>query len=227
LIQPPIAVVIDQPRSVSVSEPIGGYVVTAPTAMSTGNPPEVVISTPLDDPLDDTNPIVPASSRTFRYLHLQRLADPTLEWNPEAGHPAHNPNIPVNPYRTIDMAPVPLVVFNGVADKVEPGLLAAAGLRTIQRGNSQTLVTNWPFWTVERGTDSSDSAAALGLPSQHNFDFIFSHSLGYLNDKFGVPGTASAYDALTAPSPAYIGAQTTGHFACHACNNRPFVGPME
>jgi hypothetical protein len=57
----------------------------------------------------------------YRVFHLQRLADPTLPWNPPPGHNAwdserpnqHDPNLPVNPYRTVDTATADLTVFNG------------------------------------------------------------------------------------------------------------------
>jgi hypothetical protein len=55
----------------------------------------------------------------YKTVFLQRLADPTLPWNPEPfnwdGTPNvnYNPNLPVNPYLTIDWMPIDLTVFNG------------------------------------------------------------------------------------------------------------------
>lgn len=55
----------------------------------------------------------------YKTVFLQRLADPTLAWNPEPlnwdGSPNanYNPNLPVNPYLTIDWMPIDLTVFNG------------------------------------------------------------------------------------------------------------------
>ncbi len=55
----------------------------------------------------------------YKTVFLQRLADPTLPWNPEPlnwdGSPNtdYNPNLPVNPYLTIDWMPIDLTVFNG------------------------------------------------------------------------------------------------------------------
>ena len=60
----------------------------------------------------------------YRVLHLQRLADPSMPWNPPPGYNAHrddtfkeehNPNLPVNPYLTVDSASVDLTVFNGTS----------------------------------------------------------------------------------------------------------------
>lgn len=55
----------------------------------------------------------------YKTVFLQRLADPTLPWNPEPfnwdGTPNvnYNPSLPVNPYLTIDWMPIDLTVFNG------------------------------------------------------------------------------------------------------------------
>jgi len=55
----------------------------------------------------------------YRTVFLQRLADPTLPWNPEPfnwdGSPniQYNSNLPVNPYLTIDWMFIDLTVFNG------------------------------------------------------------------------------------------------------------------
>ncbi|QDU58268.1 hypothetical protein Pan181_45010 [Aeoliella mucimassa] len=74
----------------------------------------------------------PRSVRRFRVLHLQRLADPTMPWNPEPGYNAaytkispsdptrpeysgHDPSLPVNPYLTVDSASVDLTIFNGTS----------------------------------------------------------------------------------------------------------------
>ena len=79
-----------------------------------------------DVPFDTT----PETMRTgttanYRMIHLQRLANPLLPWNPPPGQyfdtnvkpprDLYRPNLPVNPYRTIDSASVNLTAFNGVS----------------------------------------------------------------------------------------------------------------
>jgi len=64
----------------------------------------------------------------YRIVHLQRLANPMLPWNPEpkladgkTPNPEYKPNLPVNPYRTVDSSSVNLTAFNGVS-RVESDL---------------------------------------------------------------------------------------------------------
>jgi hypothetical protein len=65
----------------------------------------------------------------YRTVHLQRLANPLLPWNPPPGQffarptspgapgaDLHRPNLPINPYRTVDTASVNLTAFNGVSE---------------------------------------------------------------------------------------------------------------
>ena len=121
--QPSIAIVIDKAldgagtvvdRSVSVSEPPGGYI----QAIVAG-PKEPLLATVADTPLDDGRGL--QNSPLWRFIHLQRLADPTQPYNATT-----------NPYLTIDSAPVGLNVFNGVANEVG---IDEVVLQSNQRGN--------------------------------------------------------------------------------------------
>ena len=62
------------------------------------------------------------TTQNYRTLHLQRLADPTLPWNPlpndfaGKANPLHRANLPVNPYRTIDSQSVDLTAYNGATE---------------------------------------------------------------------------------------------------------------
>ena len=49
----------------------------------------------------------------FSMIYLQRLANPTLPYNPEFGKTGHDPNNPVNPYVTVDALSANATVFNG------------------------------------------------------------------------------------------------------------------
>ena len=61
------------------------------------------------------------TTANYRMIHLQRLANPMLPWNPlpkkadGTPDPDHRPNLPVNPYRTLDSSSVNLTAFNGVS----------------------------------------------------------------------------------------------------------------
>ncbi|MEX0642367.1 MAG: hypothetical protein WD468_06685, partial [Pirellulales bacterium] len=245
-IQAAIAVVVDQAlsagvavsRPVSVSEPLNGYAI--PMGMGGVSNGEPIYILPRDIPLDvDSNPINPQTNPKFRYIHLQRLADPTQPWNPTpflqdgtTPNPSYNPSLQINPYLTIDTASIPLVVFNGVADKPDPAIAAGPqGLSSTQRGLNQ-LAENY-FWGVELGAPNSNSVASGGLPQDHNFNFFLFHSLGYLNQKYGTAGdTTSTYvatDPIVASSgmAAYKGAPKNTPFPWLTWNNRPFVGPAE
>ena len=68
----------------------------------------------------------PQTFQKYRVVHLQRLADPTMPWNPPApGYNfqdpvkqrfmANDPSLPVNPYLTVDSSAVDLTVFNGTS----------------------------------------------------------------------------------------------------------------
>ena len=64
------------------------------------------------------------TTANYRMVHLQRLANPLLPWNPEpkladgkTANPDYKPNLPINPYRTVDSSSVNLTAFNGVSRK--------------------------------------------------------------------------------------------------------------
>ncbi len=156
-IQAPVAIVIDRATAtnpnigLSVSEPIGGY----PVGSAAVPPAEPTYSPPFDIPFDtdpNKNPLQPTNSSLWRYVHLQRLADPTQQWNPEryladgiTQHPNYNQGLPVNPYLTIDTAPIALVVFEGAQQAAgQP-----AGISSVQRGDTQVQSVNSLFWHTE------------------------------------------------------------------------------
>lgn len=69
----------------------------------------------------------------YRSVHLQRLANPLLAWNPEPTkadgtlHPQHDPRRPVNPYLTIDSMSLDVTAMNGVSTDEELELGGAGG----------------------------------------------------------------------------------------------------
>ncbi len=81
--------------------------------------------TSYDKPLDTSHELTrTGSTANYRTVHLQRLANPMLPWNPEptladgkTPNPEYRPNLPINPYRTIDSASVNLTAFNGTSGR--------------------------------------------------------------------------------------------------------------
>ncbi|MCA9241018.1 MAG: hypothetical protein KDA37_12495, partial [Planctomycetales bacterium] len=73
---------------------------------------------PYDTPFDLPRELVENhTTPNYRTVHLQRLANPLLPWNPLPGEEFHNPNLPVNPYLTVDGSSVDLTAFNGTDPK--------------------------------------------------------------------------------------------------------------
>jgi hypothetical protein len=75
---------------------------------------------PFDVPLDvDLDLCRNGTTANYRSLHLQRLANPLLPWNPLPTFPDgsansdYKPALPVNPYLTIDSMGVDMTAFNG------------------------------------------------------------------------------------------------------------------
>src|SRR5262249_45472899 len=134
-VQRTISVVIDKPRSLSITDPKGGYPDNvngcqwhAPTIAGDEGHYEPAIDVPLDQnqtpgtagaavdasgnwrfsdaELTTNTHSPPTRSETdFRRVHLQRLANPLAPWNEHA-----------NPYLTVDSMSVPLAKFNGIND---------------------------------------------------------------------------------------------------------------
>ena len=199
-ILPPLAVVIDQPARLSVSEPIGGgYNVSNPPSGTSNNEP--TYSPPWDMPFN-----VPTN--TQQQIYLQRLADPTRGYNATT-----------NPYRTVDTAPIQLYVFNGVGQG-DPLVTNPTRIASVQRGDNPLTGAGY-FWHTESWPTNPPSTAA---DTTHVFGRTLQHSLGYLNTAFGTTGTRYA-----GTPAAYMGAPATPakRFPWLTWNNRPFVGPLE
>ncbi len=86
---------------------------------------DLAYADPYDRPLDtDFELVRNGTTQNYRSIHLQRLANPTLPWNPlpydSAGnlHPMYRAWLPVNPYRTVDSQSVDITAYNG-ASKLE------------------------------------------------------------------------------------------------------------
>ena len=234
---PPVAVVINQPHRLSVSEPVGDaaagdYYYDSDGADGAAYDPVNGYPKPYDRPRDAKK----QPERWEKYLkhtkthdnfcvvHLQRLANPLLPYDEVT-----------NPYRTIDSMPVDLTTFNGVdtSGHDEPGSTGDSidvNFSTRERGEwqkeeGQTLSPpRNPFnlwrheptspksaWRPPRPYDQTDDM-------QYTFKHHFQHSWGHLNQQFGQRKNGGGFAG---------GYPQEGVFPWFCWNNRPFVSPVE
>ena len=206
-----IAVVIDQPRSLSVSDPDNGYDGMNNTTL-TNNGDGHELATVRDEPLDATGREPEdavaiwrnATTNNFRIVELQRLANPLVPWDAEA-----------NPYLTIDVTSLDLTSYNGLTNDPRNNVTdgkersAAAGgvgngdtdLGSLERGEMDAMMSA-PFGREVAGT-SGPGAEATG--DGHRFGFIFDDTFGRVNANF----------------------RNMPNFRWLTWNNRPYVSHME
>ena len=107
-IQPPVAVIINNPRRLSVSEPYGGYTDLSPDGataytLTTGYSPawDIPFDSPHASPMTLMSSAIEKDGRTdnVKIVYLQRLANPLMPYNNTSTDPDYNP------YRTIDRMP--------------------------------------------------------------------------------------------------------------------------
>jgi hypothetical protein len=183
-----------------------------------------------DEPLDNTRLIGQANmlqSNVYANragIFLQRLADPTRDWDPRT-----------NPYITVDFAPVDVTVFSGEEDTNRqvmvgmppmpedvdpsdppPGNDRIPKLATGQRG----VVKGNPWFPAF--TTTNLTTPAPGSSTQRYMELGLHHTFGYLNESLGtirgaVNGAAYAGDPADADRP----------FPWLTWNNRPFMNPAE
>ncbi|MFP6751752.1 MAG: hypothetical protein VB855_08755, partial [Pirellulaceae bacterium] len=222
---PTVAVAIDQrvyngmppaTASLSITDRIGGYPVYDMANPGPGGTEwngtlaagDGAYTPPLDEPLDArflTNPTsnLPrgrldrtGTLRDYARVHLQRLANPLLDFHPV-----------LNPYRTIDSNSVDVTAFNGVANtSQDPAGSTNIRFRSLQRGDSDNINVQ-PYsrelWAHEPANTPSHQLGGGGFPadpvagSNFRFDYLLSHSMGYLNKKYwpyyalGTPGAGA------------------------------------
>jgi hypothetical protein len=214
------AVVVNQPRRLSVSEPKDGYPANdekgEPYDAATGEYPNA-----FDRPLDseekraDDKDDVPAllqngTTPRFRIVHLQRLADPMQPYDEN-----------LNPYLTIDSMPIDLTAFNGVTKDTDPKATDGKTMfRTRERGETEQKLaaTSFNIWKQEPTVKNVVTEAEPKV-SAHVFDYPFNHTLGYLNKPFGPPSPGSQ-NGLNRGGPQMP-------FPWLTWNNRPYVSQLE
>jgi hypothetical protein len=219
-----------QTRSLSLSTPNGGYIVD-PAIMTPENDGTLLnpaIDRPLDalagpgrDDADLADIWTNGVSDGFRFVYLQRLADPTSPFNAL-----------YNPYITIDAAEVDLVAFNGLdnnpsnSDTTEVGagpsnflnttnITASTAMASSERGEDRDNLDDATrdfhqtrrtfFQTADRESDFVNRNAPSTDQADHNFNFGFYDdatgellaSLGHRNNSIGGPLPA----AVARPEP--------------------------
>jgi hypothetical protein len=238
-IKPPVAVVVDLPRQLNVSEPVNGYPAIPPIG---------------DSPFDFTSgdPALMLNKGTtpnYKVVHLQRLADPSKPYNNNASGSVANMKA-YNPYVTIDSQVIDLTVFNGNissnTDKEPRDYQASPKVYLLdgpvmfaarQRGEKNALATDgsnnlWKQTLVPKvPTDATDNPPAPG-GGNHRFDYVLRHTLGYLNDPFSGPvpaaGTIDPRDATNGwRSTRGDPTAAPDTFPWLTWNNRPYVSPLE
>ena len=209
-IQPAVAVVIDHPRRLSISEPDGGY--PPPDDPANGE-----YNDPPDVPLDANSPLaneIMNSGKTdeVKWVHLQRLANPLKQYNPDT-----------NPYRTIDGMAIDLTSFNGVESRTVPDPSdtgSPTDLLTRERGENNAPAGTHNIWADEpQGTSPRRQSSSTPVSAtNHNYNNALHHTLGYLNDPFGTPQNLAG---------RYLGDQEPSPFPWLNWNNRPYVSQLE
>ncbi|MCA9200159.1 MAG: hypothetical protein KDA87_21620, partial [Planctomycetales bacterium] len=188
--------------------------------------------------------------QNFKTVFLQRLADPALGWNPEppVGHPAnqphangYQPNLPVNPYITVDWMPMDLTVFNGEDDdRAHPQEAKDANIVFDPQDQNPNATTR--FRTRERSERSDrpsgdqniwiqnsfvNTAPVNSTRNEDYFGFNLHHTFGALNSTYWpVPATP-----LPTPMEQFVSRGLTNvpmqPFPWIVWNNRPFVNQYE
>ncbi len=245
-------------HSFNISEPIGGYapyygtsVYTPPGAGTEGN-----MSPPVDKPFDaqrmddfntfglSTNDMTVANYRT---IHLQRLANPLLAWNPQT-----------NPYITVDTSSMDLTVYSGIATGDPSITKKTQNFQAFQRGGRYypsdpeavggyapvndpldsiphpRLVRDlWSKEPLQAATQGPSGDSPQEPAGPHFFTRSLYHTLGYLNKRYHSSGAQPYFGAAAGAyrgAPYYLDGGT-GYFSAPfpwlAFNNRPFNSPYE
>jgi hypothetical protein len=248
-------------RFFSISDPptSTGYLGKTTGATAVGSEDEYALATTADSPFDslagglgaDGTMMLNQTQAGYRTVHLQRLADPTMPYNPPATDPnsgaLHNANYPVNIYLTVDSAPIDVTSFNGVpmvapttTDPKALGTTQGFQFCSTQRGDqgvvgglqSNLLWAHEPTHLSPASPNVPMPAAAPDGPGANVFNWIMRHSLAYVSRPYGTPiPTSTATAGANGLTQTYAGSllPTAGQpiFPWLNWNNRPFVSAME
>ncbi|MGB6041945.1 MAG: hypothetical protein WBF93_02200, partial [Pirellulales bacterium] len=160
----------------------------------------------------------------YKTAFLQRLANPLEE---------HDPTL--NPYLTVDWAPIDLTVYNR-DESADPNnsYSEPVRLRSRERGRNDGLYNVWAPAAGTIPTYNYNPADSVAVPrSTHPFPYDLVHSLGFLNNSFLSSNNAdiTPHPRAAALQPYLIDATNRGKpkspFPWLTWNNRPFVSQYE
>jgi hypothetical protein len=222
-IQTPTGIVINYPRSLSISEPSPTSYYKTPDGLSSyADEPTVqyrdTYSKPLDIPLDPPNMRSIGWRPRFATVYLQRLANPLEAWHPQR-----------NPYLTVDYMPIDLNTFNGVytgADNDPPVQALQAPNDPNPHFTTRERIGENDDWNVWKQSFSTPEARAP-RDFAHSFGFLsgFGNGGAVGNRYFAADGVWTSTE-FPAPSP-YIGVPKKTPYPWFTWNDHPFVSHLE
>ena len=157
----------------------------------------------------------------LKVVHLQRLADPLLEWDPA-----------MNPYLTVDSMPVELVVFNGPGPTPEG---QADAFFTAQRGRPDSAEASsgelprllWKQNSPDPPETTPEIISADAATATREFNRRLNHTLGFLNQTYGLSTDVPAVDVGPVVNRrTYVGVPNKP-FPWLTWLNRPYVSQYE
>lgn len=242
---PPLAVIVNQPRRLNISEPTDAYQDVA-GELAAGDPP--VFSKVFDEPLDpkrtDLGPgqaaefMKTTTMPNFRVAHLQRLADPTRKYQIDPKLADYNPFV------TVDSHTIDLHIFNGVegSGAIDPndkngklyffsherGLFEGSGTHSVPGAHSATETNLWPeelpgYLVPANLKGLRSPISPTGSPI---FNEAWAQSLGYLNEVFWCNATPKEPYGGTGVPPLYKGSPPRA-FPWITWNDRPYANAYE
>ena len=232
-IKPPVAVVVDKPHRLNVSEPDDEYASMDVRGCWSGTE----YDKPYDTPFDTAAALITdGMTPQYKIVYLQRLANPFMPFDATT-----------NPYRTIDSMPVDLFAYNGWEDPniTEPGVTPAtpATYRTLlhsrERGDGllpppmPSLTSN--VWAAEPpprpgAADTTPlHSPNLSCVGTQRPSLALQQTIGLLNKPFFASSTVSTPPAPRSAPAEYLGAvpPDVAPFSWLAWNSRPFVSELE
>ncbi len=230
--KPPVAVVVNHPRRMSVSEPTDGYSEEPDGTTGFYEPPK---DQPFDEARGDDALKINGTTPNYRIVHLQRLANPRKPYlDVTAAGQLPTPIEDYNPYLTIDSQPIDLTVFNGLDSsgnddpKNLPDTVMFASRQRGETNVAEDGVNNLWKQDLSPNDPASDPTPKDSSDPHHIFKYVLRHTLGYLNEPFGPP-RPDPNDPRDATNGwrSYRGDPATGPFPWLTWNNRPYVSQLE
>ncbi len=224
------AIVIDQPRSLGLSDPDAGYPGTK-TEIEDGfqfdTPVSPSADTAANNPQYSVFALNNGVSDGFSSLYLQRLANPLAPYDPVS-----------NPYLTVDAKSLDLIAFNGVEnDSSDPNVTSGDMVfAAAERGRLGDPIFGVPQvawnrrWLWKHDEGSINIAVASGLPHFLTVTDNHFHSRNLLETLGGINGCWTEENTARFPRAASdlnSGANPPMPFTGLVWNNRPFAGHMD